>query len=457
MSRTHIWGWAGAACLVACVVALPAAADGLSRFEEAMKQAPAGSLTYKSAKTLGDSGFVLDDVVLTPPPDKTPDSKTPGAKAEPIAIKRVSVEDFDFASVDKKLPPNFIKMRVEGILIGAKPAEGIDLSKLAGIDKITADFQLDYRLDPERKTMTLNRLEVDLNGLARLDLTMILDGVTADAVGKPDAAMNDATLRTATLTFEDRSLFSKVLPAAAKMQGVEADALVKIGTTVLNGLRAGQGPAALAALDAVGSYLDDYKAPKGPLRVTLNPPGKISAASLADIKDADGAVKALGLVVSYAGTRPQAPAAAAPPSTASVTPAPGAAAAAAAAAAAEVASTKPGCTPGARFFVTHENAWWSVTAREATQSGDKCVARIDSSDADVTFALGDTLAWSIDGPGKPAAQCRSGAKVVVAYKDGGWYPSKVTGDADAGAKCPIKYDSDSSEESVELKRVRRLD
>ncbi len=56
-------------------LALPAAADGLSRFEEAIKQAPPGSLTYKSAKSLGDSGFVLEDVVLTPPPDKTPGAK----------------------------------------------------------------------------------------------------------------------------------------------------------------------------------------------------------------------------------------------------------------------------------------------------------------------------------------------------------------------------------------------
>ena len=451
-------GCAGAVGLFACVLALPAAADGLSRFQEAMKGAPAGSLTYKSAKTLGDNGFVLDDVILTPPPDKTPDSKTPdsktpdsktpdsktpGAKAEPIAIKRVTVEDFDFASVDKKLPPNFIKMRVEGILVGAKPAEGIDLSQLAGIDKITADFQLDYRLDPERKTMTLNRLELDLNGLARLDLTMILDGVTADAVGKPKTAMNDATLRTATLTFEDRSLFSKVLPAAAKMKSVEADALVKIGTTMLDGLRVGQGPAALAVLDALSSYLDDYKAPKGPLRVTLNPPGKISTASLAEIKNADDAVKVLGLAVSYAGTRPQAPAAGA----------------AAAPAGVEIASTKSGCSPGARFFVTHEDAWWSVTVREASKSGATCIARIDGSggDDDVTFALDKALAWSLDGPGKPVAECTNGAKVLVAYKDGGWYAAKVTGDAAAGAKCPITYDSDNSKETVELKRVRRLD
>ncbi len=75
--------------------------------------------------------------------------------------------------------------------------------------------------------MTLNRLDLDLNGLARIELSMILDGVSADAVDKPEAAMNDATLRTASLLFEDRSLLGKVLPVAAKMQGIEVDALSK--------------------------------------------------------------------------------------------------------------------------------------------------------------------------------------------------------------------------------------
>jgi hypothetical protein len=437
MSMIRIVGCVAAAGLVLSWLALPAAADGLTRFNEAMKGAPAGALTYKSAKALGDNGFVLEGVVVTPPADATPAGKT-----EPIEIKRIAVEDFDFAAVDKNAPPNFIKMRVEGIVVGAKPAAGVDLKELAGIDKITADFQLDYRLDPEKKTMTLSRLELDLNGLARLELSMVLDGVSAESVDKPDSAMNDATLRTATLLFEDRSMFSKVLPAAARMQSIEADALVKIGKVMLDGLRVGQGTATLAVLDALGSYLDDYKQPKGPLRVTLNPPGKTSAATLAGMTNPDEAIAALGLVVSYAGTRPQAPAApaaAAPASTAG-------------------AAGGKGCAPGARYFVMREDAWWSVTAREASQSGEKCIARVDGGGGDdVTFTLDKSLAWSLDGPGKPVAKCTGGDTVLVEYKDGGWYAAKVTGNAAAGAKCPIKYDSDDSKESVELKKVRRLD
>jgi hypothetical protein len=319
-------GWVMPAVLL-CGLTLPAAADGLSRFEEAIKQAPPGSFTYKSGKALGDSGFVLDGVVVTPPPDATA-----GAKAEPVQIKRIAVEDFDFASIDKNVPPNFVKLRVEGLAIGPKPAEGVDLKEMTGLDKITADFQLDYRVDTERKTMTLNRLELDLNGLARLELSMVLDGINPEAV---DNAANDATLRTASLVFEDHSLLDKTLPAAAKTQGADADGLIKMAKAGLDGLRAGQGPAALAVLDALASYVDDYKQPKGALRVTLTPTAKTSVASLADFKDPDAAIKALGLVVSYPGTRPQAPA-----KSSAGTPSPADAAAAAAAAAAKAGEKK---------------------------------------------------------------------------------------------------------------------
>jgi hypothetical protein len=253
--------------------------------------------------------------------------------------------------------------------------------------------------------------------------------------------MNDATLRTATIAFEDRSLLSKVLPAAAKLQSTDADAVVKMGTELLNGLRAGQGPEALAVLDALVSYMTDYKSPKGPLKLTVNPPAKTTAASIAATKTPDEAIKALGLVVSYAGTKPG--------------PAPSAAAPATGSAA---SGGKGGCTPGARFFVMHEEAWWAVTVRGAG-TGDQCLARLDGggADDDVTFTLDKTLAWDIDGPGKAVAKCRTGDKILV-ESDGGWYVAKVSNKPFADGHCAVKFEAgDEEEETVELKRVRRLD
>ena len=292
--RAYVAGTALVA--VALLVAPPlSAADGLTRFHDSIKsQIPPEALKYKSARALGDSGFVLEEIVLTPPPD------APGGKVEPIAIKRIAVEDFDFDALDNQAPPNFARIRIEGIAISGKPADAVDLKEMVGIDKLTADFQLDYKLDPERETFTLSRLEIDLNGLARLELTMVLDGVSPDMIAAPDDAMDKTTLRTASLVYEDRSLLAKIVPAVAKLQGGDAAAFIATGKTMLEGLGTGQGPETEAVFKALGAFLDDYQNPKGALRFTVSPSSKTSAAILAAAASPGEVIKAIGLVVSYA-------------------------------------------------------------------------------------------------------------------------------------------------------------
>jgi hypothetical protein len=258
--------------------------------------APQGLLSYESGKALGDNGFVLQGVTVTPPPEATE-----GVKAEPIHVDRVTVEDFDFASYRKNETPNFARLRVEGIAIDTKSFDTLDLRELTGRDTVTADFQLDYRVDPQRRTMTLDRLELDLRGLARLELSLTLDGIDP---ADPDAA-ETASLRTASLVFDDRSLLGTVLPTAARAHGIDPENIAKLAGEILDSLRPGQGAAATAALDALAGYVADYARPKGPLRITVNPPDTIPLAALGEIKDPEEALKRLGLVVSYAGARPR--------------------------------------------------------------------------------------------------------------------------------------------------------
>jgi hypothetical protein len=295
---------AAAVCL-ALLTAGPASADGLSRFEKSIKpQIPAGALTYKSSKALGDSGFVLSDVVVTPPPtDK--DSKDP---PQPINIKTITVEDLDFDAIEKQQPPLYAKLRIEGIATGSNPGGAFDLKQLAGLDKLAADFQLDYRLAPDKQTLTLNRMELNLTGLARLETSLVLDGVSADVAAKPDSAMDNASLRTANIVYDDHSLLSKALPIVAAMQGSDPKALIAMATMMLDGARAGQSPASQKAIDTLVAYIEDYQKPKGPLKIALNPPDKVTSAQLGDAKTADEYVKLLGIEVSYAGTRTSQPA-----------------------------------------------------------------------------------------------------------------------------------------------------
>ncbi|HZK90957.1 MAG TPA: hypothetical protein VFC56_12490 [Stellaceae bacterium] len=282
----------------------PALADGLARFEKTLKpQFPAGSLTYKSSKSLGDDGFVLEDVVVTPPPS----DPAKGDKPQPISIKTVTVEALDFDALEKQQPPLFAKVKFDGVTTGSS-AGGFDLKQMAGIDTLSADFGVNYKLDADDKTFTLKRMELNLNGLAKLETSMEVDGVSADAAAKPDAAMADASLKTAKLTYDDHSLLSKAIPIAAAMQGSDPKALITMAINFLDAARMGQGEDAQKVIDSLVAFVEDYQKPKGPLKIALNPPDKVSNADLSNAKSADEMVKLLGIEVSYAGARSSTPA-----------------------------------------------------------------------------------------------------------------------------------------------------
>jgi hypothetical protein len=304
MAKARIIGLLVAGLWLGLVTTGPASADGLARFEKSIKpQIPPGTLTYKSSKALGDDGFELDDVVVTPPPS---DPAKPD-KPQPIAIKSIAVEHLDFDAIDKQQPPLYATLKVTGISSGANPG-GFDLKQLAGVDAVSADFGLDYKLDAGKKTFTVSQMVLNLAGLAKLDTAMVLDGVSADLAGKPDAAMNDASLKSATVTYDDHSLLAKAIPIVAVLQGSDPKALTAMAITLLDTARAGQGPAAQKAIDSLVAYIEDYAKPKGPLKIALNPPGKVTGTDLSNAKTADDIVKVLGVEVTYAGTRSSKPA-----------------------------------------------------------------------------------------------------------------------------------------------------
>jgi hypothetical protein len=305
MAKTRFIGFSAAAVWL-LAAAGPASADGLSQFKKSIEpQIPAGTFSYKSSKALGDDGFVLQDVVITPPPaaDAAKD-----AKPQPILVKTVTVETLDFDSIEKQQPPLYAKIKFDGIT--GTNAGGFDLKQMAGLDSVSADFGINYELDADDKTFTLKRLELNLNGLAKLETSFVIAGVSATAATQPDKAMNDASLKTADVTYDDHSLLAKAMPIAAATQGSDPKALVAMAIAVLDTARVDQGKAAQKAIDSLVAYVEDYQKPKGPLHITLNPPDKVSSAELTDAKTADDFVKLLGIEVTYAGTRASTPSAA---------------------------------------------------------------------------------------------------------------------------------------------------
>jgi hypothetical protein len=302
MAKTRNIGLVLAGLWFGLAMAPPASADGLDKFKKSIEpQMPPGALAYKSAKALGNDGFELDQVVITPPPT---DPKAD--KPQPIKVRTITVEHLDFDAVDKQQPPLYAKVKFDGITSGSN-AGGFDLKQMAGIDNVAADFGIDYKLDADKKTFTLKRLELNLNGLGKLETSFVIDGVSPDTAAKPDQAMNDASLESADLTYDDHSLLSIVLPIAASMQGSDPKAMTGMAIAFLDGMRVGQGEEAQKAIDSLVAYVEDYQKPKGPLKITLDPPDSVSNAQLADAKTADDMVKLLGISVSYAGTRSSTP------------------------------------------------------------------------------------------------------------------------------------------------------
>ncbi len=428
-----------AALIAVLTLAGPALADGLGRFEQELKPklGPELSLSYGSASALGQSGFVLNDVKAIIK------EENPDAAATPLAIRRIVVEDFDFDHATGPDGPYFAKMRFESV----SSPEIDEALKAFGVTNATADIAIDFRFDPGRKVMTLNRLEFLLPGLARLEFSAIVDGVTPSAAAAaPDKAMDEVTLRTATLVFEDSSLLSKLIPALAADEGKTPEAYIAESVGLLGVLAEGQGQRTMAVLDALVSFSTDFKQPKGPLRITVSPPAGVSFKDTDKLTVANALVDVFGISATYAGTRAGAALAAAPKD------------APAQSAALPRSRSAVACKPGERLFALSDGGWWSATVREPSpKASGQCIVRFDGTDAseDASMSPKEMLAWSMDGPGRAAARCRKGDRVWK-LADGAWYPAKVKQGKGASCVVELEDDDDAEEETVALKQLRVL-
>jgi hypothetical protein len=280
------------------------AENGLERFEREIKpQIEVEKFTYASAKPLGDNGFVLNDVVIV-----TPASEATGNKKTTVKIDKVTVEDADYERWKLKNDddlPRFAKMKLEGV---TGDDETFATLTAYGVPKAPLDIVIDYKLDPAGKVLTLNALDLTLRDQARLSLAMVMDGIS-EKTGEVMTAKDQGRLRTATLTIEDKGLMAKLLPAMAAAQGSTADQMVSLALMTLSGFANGQGPETLAALDAVASFIADWKATKGPLVVTLTPVKTAGFADLIRILEPNALNTVFGLKANYGGTRADAAAA----------------------------------------------------------------------------------------------------------------------------------------------------
>ena len=273
------------------------AENGLERFEREVKpQIQLKTFTYQGAEALGDQGFVLHDVVAV-----MPANSAMGDQERTLKIDKVTVEALDFERVNGNTDdaPRFAKLRLEGMTGDDDTTALLDPY---GIPRVPMDVTLDYRLDGATKVFTLNTLEIALRGQGKISLSLVVDGVS-DKTSEAADAKDNGRLRTASLTVDDHGLLAKLLPAAAKEQGQNADAMVAVALVSIAAFTDGQGAPTLKALDSVASFVGDWQAPKGPLVLALAPTRTASMADLDKVMQPNALVDIFGLSATYPGTR----------------------------------------------------------------------------------------------------------------------------------------------------------
>lgn len=274
------------------------AQNGLERFEKEIKpQFELKTLSYAGAEPLGASGFVLKDVVAV-----VPANPATGDKESTIKIDKVTVDDLDFERLrrDSKndLAPRFATLKMEGM---TGDDEMFTALEPYGVPKVPFDIALDYRIDPAAKVLTLTLLEVTLRGQARFALSMIVDGVSDDT--DLDTAKDEGRLRSASLSIDDKQLLDKLVPAVASEEGIKAEELITTALDALAVFAQAQTGETLKALDAVSSFVGDWKSPRGPLVLGVKPTKTAGLEDIDKIMVPDALSTLFGFTATYPGTR----------------------------------------------------------------------------------------------------------------------------------------------------------
>lgn len=285
--------------LLALIATVTWAQNGLERFEKEVKpQFEFKTFTYANAAPLGDAGFVLNDVVAV-----VPANPTTGDKESTVKIQKVTVEALDFDRLKKDAKddeaPRFAKFKFEGM---TGDDELFTALQPYGVPNMPLDIALDYRLDPATKVLDIKTLELNMRGLAKLALSLVMDGIS-DKTSEVAGAKDDGRLRAASLSVDDTGLLAKLLPAWAKEEGVKPEDLVQTALAGIAAFAAQQGPDTLRALDAVASFVADWQAPKGPLVLGLKPAKTAGLSDLDKVAMPDALTKEFGFSATYAGTR----------------------------------------------------------------------------------------------------------------------------------------------------------
>jgi hypothetical protein len=272
------------------------AGDALSVILAFLQAAPPGAFAYETATSLGPDAFEFTNVVIAP---EGPQSQ--------VTIGRMRVENLDLAGVMQGGAPAHARLVLENMLLTPENSDiESDVWEMLGTQSAMTNLVLDYAMDAASRGFTLNDFTLDLQGIGMAKLAFDLSGVGPEALMAPEMALFSAALKSASVSFEDETFFSRVLAAGVKETGQPEDAVIAIVLQELsNGLAemgAMPGDRLFEAGGLLGGLVLDAKSPKGPFVLTLAPAQPVNFQQLNQVADAGTAAELMNMQVIYGGS-----------------------------------------------------------------------------------------------------------------------------------------------------------
>ena len=275
----------------------PVAADGLQRFErELLPKIQKGRLTYEKASALGADGFVLERVVVL----SEPAGGRPSAPA--LRVARLEVEAIDYQGFQAG-EARFAKVTAKGMVLLEAGEYGAE-AKRHGFSGKPTDARLDYRYDAAAQVLTVNHLDVATAGYGKLNLEAVIDKVPS--LRDPRLLNATVAIRSLRLVYEDQSGLRQILHGVGQRNGKSEEAISREWLTTLGVASSGKGQRTQPFADALASFLQDYRQPKGPIAVTMRPPQPTSFGTMLGLLFLPDPAQLLGASASYPGPRPSA-------------------------------------------------------------------------------------------------------------------------------------------------------
>jgi hypothetical protein len=240
---------------------------------------PRGGLRRGTVASLGQEAFTAEGLTIVPQP----------GKSQPIRIGRLVVERIDLERVLARLPPRYLKLRLEDLSLPMRELPE-PLSRLFGGQRIKLDLSLDLYHNPAKGELSLRGVELSVEDHGLLRLRAFFGNVSRKVIEAGALEIEPRWLR---LWIEEQGLPQAVLPAVTD-QG--ADEVIGL----LQKRAASAGPRQRILLARLAQWLSENR---GDVQLYLEAREATSLADLATLfaGDSDALAERLSLALVHDG------------------------------------------------------------------------------------------------------------------------------------------------------------